>query len=49
MSRFFWNQNVLARNLNYGYYTDNLNHIPDQTGQPGQTPGFFLAKTDGNR
>ena len=33
---------VLAHNLNYVGYTDNLNHIPDLSGQPGQNPGFLF-------
>jgi len=33
---------ALARNLIYYQYTGNLNHIPDQSGQPGQKPGFLF-------
>jgi hypothetical protein len=35
-------KSALARNLIYSYYTGNLNHIPEQSGQPGQKPGFYF-------
>jgi hypothetical protein len=34
---------IMARNLNDYNYTGNLNHIPEQSGQPGQNPGFLFS------
>jgi hypothetical protein len=39
--RFSTSLMALAHNLNLIFYTDNLNYIPEGSGQPGEKPGFF--------